>query len=47
MVIETAVTVRNIIKRLRDDNSGPCVGLLILAPELGGTVPLSQSLDIS
>ena len=28
------------LKCLHDDTSGPCVSLLILAPELGGTVPL-------
>ena len=32
--------IENIIKCLHDDISGPCVNLLILAPELGGTVPL-------
>ena len=36
------LTVGNIIKCLHDDISGPCVSLLILAPEQAGTVPLNQ-----
>ena len=30
------------MKCLHDDISGPCVNLLILAPELGRTIPLEN-----
>ena len=36
------LTVGNIIKCLPDDISGPYLSLMILAPELGGAVPLND-----
>ena len=42
LLLRHLLTGRNIIKFLYDDISGPCVSLLILVPELGGTVPLNE-----
>ena len=41
------LTVGNIVKCLHNDIDGPCVSLLILAPEQAGIVPLMYTSNIS